>query len=128
MSIHRAVWLVFAAVGVVVVCRLAAVAQPPRPAAAAQPEKVVKWEYCSVQGSSKGQCKWLMRDRIVDTENWKELAAKLNVEGKKKDAEGSSRLAVFNHLGADGWEMVSQSAMVAGASYVEEWIFKRRIP
>jgi hypothetical protein len=99
------------------------------PAAGEEPAKVtVKWEYCSVFGDHRGKCGWSKGDEELFVDSWKALAAKMDVKLKEKDpSDRSIRLAIFNHLGAQGWELVSHSAIVSDATYAETFMFKRQV-
>jgi hypothetical protein len=101
--------------------------QPP--AAGEEPAKATgKWEYCSIFGDFRGKCGWSKGDGEIVVDSWKELAQKMDVTVKEKDpSDRSIRLAIFNHLGAQGWELVSHSAMVEGVTYAETFTFKRQV-
>jgi hypothetical protein len=98
-------------------------------AAGVEPAKAtVKWEYCSVFGDHRGKCGWSKGDAEIFVDSWKALAQKMDVTLKEKDpSDRSIRLAIFNHLGAQGWELVSHSTMVSDATYAETFMFKRRV-
>ncbi len=95
----------------------------------AEPAKAtVQWEYCSVFGDHRGKCGWSKGDGEIFMDSWKALAQKMDVTLKEKDPRDRSiRLAIFNHLGAQGWELVSHSAMVSDATYTETFVFKRPV-
>jgi hypothetical protein len=125
---RRFAGLLLASAAILVVCYWAAVGHRPPPLSAAEPEKVAKWEYCSVIGDHKGHCAWTKSDRKVGAESWQELADKLEVKVKEKEPGPQGvRMAIFDRLGADGWELVSHSAMVMNDTYVETYTFKRHV-
>lgn len=71
-----------------------------------------------------GRYAWMTGSEDVIGDDWKDLAEKLKVELKDKDVRSAKiRVLVLNHLGAQGWELVSQSETTVQVS-----TFKRRLP
>lgn len=100
-----------------------------RPATAQEKQAPVKWEYgtitipIAVRTGTPGGYAWTTGREYVAGDNWKDLAEKLKVELKDKDAPTAKiRVQVLNHLGAQGWELVSHSE--TNPSFT----FKRRVP
>jgi hypothetical protein len=112
------------------------------PAAAQDKAGTVKWEYGMLgtgatfggkaapfggdrPAALAGRFTWTTGTEDISAETWKDLAEKLKVEVKDKDAQlRTIRVAVLNHLGARGWEMVAESGSGPAPSYT----FKRRVP
>ena len=114
-------------VTIAIICTTFPGPRQPQAAGEEPARATVKWEYCSVFGDHRGKCGWSKSDGEVFVDSWKALAQKMDVKLKEKDpSDRSIRLAIFNHLGAQGWELVSHSAMVSDATYAETFMFKRR--
>ena len=87
-----------------------------------------KWEYCCVFGADGGNVMWSKGDGELVVDSWKALAQKMHVRLKEKaPSDRSIRMAIFNHLGAQGWELVSHSALVERGTYIEICMFKRQV-
>ncbi len=103
-----------------------------------------KWEYCEVQareGAAQGAVpapgavppawvvRWITTREVVETMGWDDLAASMKAPPLKKDASPlSHKMRVFNHLGGEGWEMVSYHKPAgSGAAAVSVWVFKRKV-
>jgi hypothetical protein len=105
----------------------------PRPPAGAADQEAakpaVRWEYCTLSNDHEGKCIYHTSGEAVGAENWKEMARKLKAPLKEEDqAERTARVVVFDHLGAQGWELTGQSAIAVNATFVETFTFKRRLP
>jgi hypothetical protein len=72
--------------------------------------------------------RWITAQDEITAGNWEELAEKLKAPAAGKDATiYSHKLRVFDRLGADGWEMVTQQTGTTAAAE-GTWMFKRRVP
>ncbi|MBX9578799.1 MAG: hypothetical protein K2X87_00685 [Gemmataceae bacterium] len=103
----------------------------PQPAAADPPQAkpVDKWEYATLDAERHT---WSEAGRTVVASAWRHLAQQLNVtpEPKIDDHNEQHRLAVLNHLGSKGWELVTH-AMTPDADRrrgSSVYTFKRRVP
>src|SRR5262249_39314789 len=68
--------------------------------------------------------RWVTGDAEVAAASWEELATKLKAPDAKVGTTAVvHKLRVLNHLGSQGWELVS-----AGTSTAIPWVFKRRVP
>lgn len=131
MALHRSV-VVVAALGLVAAVCWYVQAQPR--AAGEQPAKpVTKWEYATLYHGN--QPIWTTPAEELYAQTWQELAERMKVTiPKAKDAgSGTVRATILNHLGSQGWELVSHSATVAGLpggamSKTDTWVFKRPVP
>lgn len=86
-----------------------AAAQPDQPAQPVRPRTRVRW----VTG-----------DGEVEATSWEELASKLKApEAKGTLSVAGHKVRVLNHLGNQGWELVS-----AGTGSTSPWVFKRKAP
>jgi hypothetical protein len=66
--------------------------------------------------------RWVTADGEIDAASWEDLAGKLKAPAAKPGATPlAHKLRVLNHLGSQGWELVS-----TGTSTTSGWIFKRR--
>jgi hypothetical protein len=91
------------------------------------PKPAVKWEYCYLSNGHKGQCALTTAREVTPAENWTELAKKLKAPLKEGVGDASvSRVAVFDFLGSQGWELVSHTIISMNSAYVEQYAFKRR--
>jgi hypothetical protein len=115
-------------------------------AQAAKP--VEKWEYGELHhyersGSSAGPDKifessidWISREGFVRSYGWTAMADKLKApelkkdvikhadkDTEKKELEGVHRLRCLNHLGDQGWELVSHERNNDNGESL--WVFKR---
>jgi hypothetical protein len=122
--------------GPVVVCVLAGSlyvlgAHSAVPARGDEPEAAKtsgKWEYCTLSGDHKGACTWNTGATGMDAESWRELAVKMKAPmPDEKLTDRSHRTAVMNFLGGQGWELVGESSVVSGESFVETFTFKRKL-
>jgi hypothetical protein len=68
--------------------------------------------------------RWISGDGEIVASSWEELASKLKASAAKPGAATPvvHKLRVLNHLGSQGWEMVS-----AGTSNTSPWVFKRKV-
>jgi hypothetical protein len=89
---------------------------------------VKKWEYLELVNNEKGQCSYSTAKEAIGAGSWKEMAEKLRVPLKDGDKVGNARLLVFDHLGGQGWELVSHGVMVLNPGYGETFLFKRQVP
>jgi hypothetical protein len=130
---------------IAVLCLLLAIGSFAGPFAsrnsAAPPEKAgVQWEYCELTlrpatGPAATVGKYTAglrnaKEAIRVDGDWIEMAKKLKIP--IKDAEGTpqwwiARLAVLDHLGAQGWELASHRALAKDRDEIEEFLFKRRV-
>jgi len=57
--------------------------------------------------------------------SWEDLAAKLKAPEAKSGATtvAAHRLRVLNHLGSQGWELISAGT----GSTLSPWVFKRKV-
>ena len=102
-----------------------------QPVLAQEKPASVKWEYgtltipVGLKGTPPpGRYTWTTGTDDIAGDNWKDLAEKLKVELKDKDAPTSKvRILVLNHLGRQGWELVSHSEPP-----IQNYTFKRRVP
>jgi hypothetical protein len=132
-----------------IVCCAASGTAAPAPA----PRVAGQWEYCEIQYSTRiianpapavvnpGRGRmgkgggpgarrqmvmvWVSGEEEVEGNGWEDLASKLKVPAGKRNLPASAhKIRVFNHLGADGWELVaSQQDPSTGWP---AWTFKRR--
>jgi len=91
-------------------------------------EKPAKWEYGLL--TVGGGCHWNVPDEAVSAKSWRELAEKVKapvaIEKPNETTRATERIAivaVLNHLGKQGWELVSHNSDNSQETYV----FKRRI-
>ncbi len=100
------------------------------PAPAPGKPEVVKWEYGRLQHSARS-CAWTLAGEEVLADTDAELAEKLKVAIPDKATPSMIKVAIFNHLGNQGWEMVSvDRATGPGATArtaSEYYTFKRRV-
>jgi hypothetical protein len=88
----------------------------------------VKWEYCTLVNDHSGKCGFNNSKEAIGADNWKDLAKKLKVPLKEgEDNDRTIRMAVFDSLGAQGWELAGQSSIAVNATFVETFSFKRRV-
>ncbi|HKB00908.1 MAG TPA: hypothetical protein VKD90_01755 [Gemmataceae bacterium] len=126
----------------------------PGPAAPALADKPPKWEYAELHQRStsrfgareaaKGEneqpqppaagrtaeptLRWVTGETEIEAKGWEELATKLKAAAAKKDGTTiGRRVQVMNHLGSEGWELVSTTAGTT-ATAAAVWTFKRRLP
>ena len=106
----------------------------------------VQWEYAELYhhariGGETGPntvfmpaVDWISGDGFVRILGWEGMAEKLKapalkpdaVAGANKVADGAvQRLRVLNHLGRQGWEMISHDQNEGNGN--SRWIFKRRV-
>ena len=117
------------------------------PAIAQAGKSAQKWEYGELRHHERAgtfvapnkevfipAVEWISGHGFVRGYGWEGMADKLKAPALKKDAikdakkdvvEAIQRVRVLNHLGAQGWEMISyERNQQTGMSL---WIFKRRI-
>jgi hypothetical protein len=117
-------------------------------AAPALPDKPVKWEYAElISRSTAGRktvapaaedappqpalpaVRFVTAEEEIPAANWEELAEKLKAAPAKKGSTvNAHRLRVLNHLGAEGWELVSGTGSGPGFGVNSTLLFKRRVP
>jgi hypothetical protein len=65
-------------------------------------------------------------DDEVEASGWEDLATKIKAPAAKKGATPDAhRMKVLNHLGRQGWELVSHHKLDGNGTAV--WTFKRRV-
>jgi hypothetical protein len=95
------------------------------PAPGPEKEKHAKWEY-GILTTNRGY-NWNGPEGEVTARSWKELAEKLKAAVTvEKPNDLVLHAAVLNHLGKQGWELVSHSDGV-GEFPIRTTVFKRRI-
>ncbi|MBI1914602.1 MAG: hypothetical protein HYS12_07670 [Planctomycetes bacterium] len=69
--------------------------------------------------------RWVTGDGELLASSWEELAAKLKAPEAKPGATTliAHKLRVLNHLGSQGWEMISTGT----GSTTSPWVFKRKV-
>jgi hypothetical protein len=70
---------------------------------------------------------WITGDDEVEATSWADLATKIKAPAAKKGATAAAqKMKVLNHLGEQGWELVSyhQRGSISGS---DVWTFKRRV-
>jgi hypothetical protein len=108
------------------------------PAVHAQgPAKAVQWEYCEVgEDVRDGEKTFYLATgaTVVEERDWKALADKLKV---KVNEDGDNLIAIFNHLGSQGWELCSATVRTfishdrgtgGTRDHYQRWVFKRPRP
>ena len=96
-----------------------------------EPPKKVRdqWEYSELQyrdGAAKKYAKWVGPGGRVSAFDWESLAAKLKAPAAQKgDLEMDHRLRTMNHLGSEGWELITYRFVNTQIS--EVWTFKRKV-
>ena len=135
-------------------CTVAAVGlvAGPGSAAPALADKPPKWEYAELHqrstargfGAAKGEneqpqppaagrtaeptLRWVTGESEIEAKGWDELATRLKAPVAKKEGTPiGRRVQVLNHLGSDGWELVSTTGGTT-ATAAAVWTFKRRVP
>jgi hypothetical protein len=69
---------------------------------------------------TKATARWITADGETEGEGWDGLAAKLKAPAAGKDAKPAAhKVKLLNHLGREGWELVSTSDGTV-------WTFKRK--
>lgn len=115
---------------VVVVGAAFAATRWPQPAAAdLVPVKPAdKWEYGTL--TKQNQPIWVEAGRVAIAKDWTDLAQQLGApKGEKDGGDGAAQVVVLNHLGSNGWELVTHAATQrtdrqSGSSV---YTFKRRV-
>lgn len=96
------------------------------PAVADEPKKAdVKWEYATISTGGRVNVLLVTGAEEVEAESWANLTEKLKLTAKGK----AYQVAVLDHLGSQGWELVSHAISsgeyrAAGTSHY--YTFKRR--
>lgn len=90
--------------------------------AAGQDRKREKWEYAQLRDSI--EVSWTTAEGTVFGENWHAIADKLKAPKKGREDSDVAKLAFFNFLGEQGWEVATFERSKNGATVT--WMFKRR--
>lgn len=120
-------------------CAAALLFRPEQPRAVAQePTKAgSKWEYATIAHYGNGKLvAFLKPNEELRAETWQDLAGKMKVPLSSTTGPGfpDLRVALLNHLGGQGWELVSHSivpqpgAPGTPVGHYELYTFKRRAP
>jgi hypothetical protein len=128
--------------------------------AAPAPSDKPRWEYAELhyrppaptfgKGAIDGQVeppavrpasiRWVTGDGEVDGKSWEDLGSKLKAPQPTKEASADARrVQLLNHLGSEGWELVSQAGGFGPTTTTKgtstrtsgtagTWLFKRRVP
>src|SRR5262249_49418494 len=114
------------------------------PAPVPAEKAVERWEYAELTynpGRNAGafaaanapvpavpKASWVTGEEEVDAGSWEELGGKLKVaEAPKSDNPAVHKVRVLNHLGRQGWEMVSAAQPTSPlGTTVTTFVFKRR--
>jgi hypothetical protein len=91
-----------------------------------KPKATARWEYCTVLDHGGSNLILDTAAQEVRAKNWTELAEKLKApipEGLKGDY--ASKVAVFNSLGAQGWELAGHVRHFNQPFYNDQYTFKR---
>ena len=87
------------------------------------------FEYCSLRFVRvPGAHQWYFSsaDRRINSSDLERLSEKLGCEFRRfRDAESGDVVDVLNHLGAEGWELVSHNATGDSREYRQAWYFRR---
>jgi hypothetical protein len=95
---------------------------------------IARWEYCTLSWSDQVVVFFTSKQE-VRSKSWKDLAKELKAPLQRgwEENDWVSRMAVFDFLGAQGWEVVSYSSKAkrgAGTERIIEYefeaLFKRR--
>jgi hypothetical protein len=96
--------------------------EPSRPA-------VASYEYCSLRFVRvPGAYQWYFSsaDRRINASDLERISEKLGCEYRRsRDAETGDVVDVLNHLGGQGWNLVSHSATGDSREYRQSWYFQR---
>ena len=111
---------------------------------AAQEARPEKWEYSELRHydlvvdmvgpDAKKQILWISAEGLVRGFGWEAMAEQLKMPALKKDAlkdvkkydvDAIQRLRILNHLGGQGWEIISYARNEKDGSTL--WLFKRRV-
>ena len=96
-------------------------ADPVKPAEAARAD--VRWEYATLSTGGRANVHLLSSADDVTAESWSNLAQKLKLTPKGT----AYQIAIFDHLGSQGWELVTQTATaVDNRPANQSYTFKRR--
>jgi len=83
---------------------------------------------------AKKQILWISAEGLVRGFGWEAMAEQLKMPALKKDAlkdvkkydvDAIQRLRILNHLGGQGWEIISYARNEKDGSTL--WLFKRRV-
>jgi hypothetical protein len=67
---------------------------------------------------------WITGNDEVEATSWNDLAAKMKAPQAKKGASAAAQnMKVMNHLGSQGWELVSPQQETVRSTI---WTFKRK--
>lgn len=112
---------------------LAAVAigqfSPGLPRATGEQAKAApKWEYAMLQVGN--QPVWITAEGSLYARDWADLAGRLKVPNKPKDANGEvAKVIVLNYLASQGWELVTHAVSPRDHNLESHhYTFKRQAP
>jgi hypothetical protein len=87
------------------------------------------FEYCSLRFVRvPGAFQWYFSsaDRRINASDLERISEKLGCEYRRtRDAESGDVVDVLNHLGGQGWDLVSHSATGDSREYRQSWYFQR---
>lgn len=87
----------------------------------------VRWEYCELAGDHSGKCAFGSAKELIRGDSWEDLAKKMKAPVKGDTSEQSIRLAIFDHLGSQGWELATHTTFTMNGAFVSAKTFKRRL-
>ncbi len=87
----------------------------------------IRWEYCLIaERVSGGQVELFFGKDTVGCKSWKELATHLKAALPEQPSQPAAKVAVFNGLGAQGWELVNSTQVTTDSGVVfVHYAFKR---
>jgi hypothetical protein len=105
-----------------------------------------KWEYCEIQysytparsGAPKGggarvvrpaqtTILWITGTEETEATGWEDMAQKMKAPaGRQNASESAQRMRVLNHMGSQGWELVTTTRDSSSYISPQTWIFKRK--
>jgi hypothetical protein len=98
------------------------------PARAQDAKASVRWEYCELAGDHTGKCVLASAKETTRAESWEDLAKKLKAPLKGDNlSDQSVRLAIFDYLGSQGWELATHTTFTMNGAFVSAKTFKRRM-
>jgi hypothetical protein len=63
----------------------------------------------AAKAAARVTVKWATGDDEIDAADWADLATKIKMPAAK-DGKPATKMKVLNHLGSEGWELVSSTA------------------